>query len=317
MYPQDWLNPIDPQDLLRFLAVAEAGSFQAAADRLYVDRSVVSRRVAALEKALGVKLLRRSTRSLSLTEAGVAVAARGHRIQELLGEVRQIADVTCQEARGLLRITSSSHFGNRYVLPAVTRYQQLHPNVVVELELNNRNTDLTGEGFDLAVRIGEPKDARIFARKLCNNPVGIVASSDFIERHGPISSLSALLDLPAVSYSGDGMCFEHVQYLDELGVQRSAPMRVALWSNNAETLYHAVKGGAGWGCMSRFMTHPDLLDGSLTLLLPHLRLLPYNPIYIVYSQRELPLRTQLFLDLLHNTVTDDLWAPPCDGGQST
>jgi DNA-binding transcriptional LysR family regulator len=309
MYPQDWLSPIDPQDLLRFLAVADAGSFQAAADRLYIDRSVISRRVAALEKTLGVKLLRRTTRSLSLTEAGIAVAARGRRLQELLGEVRQIADETCQEARGMLRITSSTHFGNRYVLPTVLRYQQLYPHVVVELELDNRNTDLTAQGFDLAVRIGEPKDSRIFARKLCNNPVCLVASHEFVARHGPITSLSGLLNLPAVSYSGDGMCFEHLEYLDEMNTQRSAPMRVAFWSNNAETLYQAIKGGAGWGSMSRFLAHQDLLDGHLELLLPQLRLPPYNSVYIVYSQRELPLRTQLFLDLLHSAVTDDLWSP--------
>ncbi|QIL69193.1 LysR family transcriptional regulator [Diaphorobacter sp. HDW4B] len=85
---------LDPEDLLRFLAVADAGSFQAAADRLLVDRSVLSRRVAALEKALGVRLLRRSTRSLSLTEAGSAIAVRARKLQSLLDEVQQIADDT-------------------------------------------------------------------------------------------------------------------------------------------------------------------------------------------------------------------------------
>ncbi|GAB2457979.1 LysR family transcriptional regulator [Comamonas humi] len=310
MYPLDWLDPIDPQDLLRFLAVAEAGSFQAAADRLHVDRSVVSRRVAALEKTLGVRLLRRSTRSLSLTEAGVAVAARGRRLHALLGEVRQIADETRLEARGLLRITSSTHFGNRYVLPAVLQYQRLYPHVIVELELDNRHTDLIADGFDLAVRIGEPKDSRIIARKLCSNPVCLVASHEFIARHGSVTSLPALLQLPAASYSAEGMCFEQLEYLDEMNARRSAPMHVAFWSNNAETLYQAVKGGVGWGCMSRFVVHQDLVDGHLEQLLPQLLLPPYNSVYVVYSQRELPLRAQLFLDLLHGTVTDDLWSHP-------
>ncbi|WP_420800957.1 LysR substrate-binding domain-containing protein [Pseudomonas cavernicola] len=74
-------------------------------------------------------------------------------------------------------------------------------------------------------------------------------------------------------------------------------------------MYQAIKGGAGWGCMSQFLAHQDLLDGHLECLLPQLRLPPYNSVCIVYSQRELPLRTQLFLDLLHSAVTDDLWSP--------
>ena len=131
-------DPLDPADLLRFAAVADAGSFQAAADRLHVDRSVLSRRVAALEAQLGVQLLHRSTRALSLTEAGAAIVTRARALDELLGDVRRIAGDAQDQPRGLLRISAATHFGTRCVQPAVVRYQALYPQVAVELRLDNR-----------------------------------------------------------------------------------------------------------------------------------------------------------------------------------
>ena len=293
---------LDPEDLLRFLAVADAGSFQAAADRLLVDRSVLSRRVAALEKALGVRLLRRSTRSLSLTEAGSAIAARARKLQSLLDEVQQIADDTQQEARGVLRITSSTHFGNRCVMPALLEYQRLYPQVVIDLELDNRRTDLTAEGFDLAVRIGEPTDSWGIARKLCTNDVCLAASPEFLKRHGPINSLSDLTALPAVSYAAEGLRFAQLEYLDDMGVQRAAPMQVVFWCNNTEALLQSTLAGVGWGCMSRFLAHEDLAAGRLVQLLPDVQMPPYKSVYVVYGQRELPLRVRLFLEVLEASV---------------
>ena len=293
----------DPADLLRFAAVADAGSFQAAADRLHVDRSVLSRRVAALEAQLGVQLLHRSTRALSLTEAGAAIAARGRALAALMGDVRQIADDARDQPRGLLRITAATHFGSRVVQPAVARYQALYPQVAVELRLDNRRTDLVAEGFDLAVRIGEPADSSLIARQLCDNPQRLVAAPAFVARHGPVGELPALLRLPAVSYRADGLQHDRLHWLDAAGRTHAELMpHIALWSNHGEALLAAVVAGTGWGVMPAFLAHPDLQAGRLVPLLPDVRLPPFGMVYAVYGERRLPLRTRLFLELLQESI---------------
>ena len=296
-------RPLDPADLLHFAAVADAGSFQAAADRLHVDRSVLSRRVAALESQLGVQLLHRSTRSLSLTEAGTAIAARARDLGALVGEVRRIADDAQDQPRGLLRISAATHFGSRVVQPAVARYQALHPQVAVELRLDNRRTDLAAEGFDLAIRIGELPDSSLIARKLCDNPLRLVAAPAFVARHGPIDALPALLRLPAVSYRADGLQHAALHWLDAAGRERAEPMpHIAFWSNHGEALLAAVVAGTGWGAVPAFLAHADLQAGRLVPLLPDVRLPPFGMVYAVYGERRLPLRTRLFLDLLQESI---------------
>ena len=256
-------RPLDPADLLHFAAVADAGSFQAAADRLHVDRSVLSRRVAALEAQLGVQLLHRSTRALSLTEAGAAIVTRARALDELLGDVRRIAGDAQDQPRGLLRISAATHFGTRCVQPAVVRYQALYPQVAVELRLDNRRTDLAAEGFDLAIRIGELPDSSLIARKLCDNPLRLAAAPAFVARHGPIDSLAALLRLPAVSYRADGLQHAALHWLDAAGRERAEPMpHIAFWSNHGEALLAAVVAGSGWGVMPAFWPMPTCKPGA-------------------------------------------------------
>ena len=302
-------DPPDPADLLHFAAVADAGSFQGAADRLNVDRSVLSRRVAALESRLGVQLLRRSTRSLSLTEAGAAIAARARELRALVGEVRGIADDAQEQPRGLLRVVAATHFGHVVVLPAAARFQAAHPQVALELRLDNRRTDLVAEGFDLAIRIGAPADSSLIARKLCDNPLRLVAAPAFVARHGPIDTLAALLRLPAVSYRANGLEHRDLNALDERGQPRPLPLQhIAFWSNSGEALMAAVVAGLGWGCMPQFLAHADLQAGRLLALLPGVGLPPFHAAYAVYAQRRLPLRTRLFLQVLQDSIgTPPVW----------
>ena len=173
----------------------------------------------------------------------------------------------------------------------------------MELRLDNRRTDLAAEGFDLAIRIGEPADSSLIARKLCDNPLRLAAAPAFVARHGPIDSLAALLRLPAVSYRADGLQHETLNWIDATGRERSEPMpAVAFWSNNGEALLAAVLAGSGWGVMPAFLAHADLQAGRLVPLLPDVRLPPFGMVYAVYGERRLPLRTRLFLDLLQDSI---------------
>ncbi|WP_240933124.1 substrate binding domain-containing protein [Diaphorobacter sp. HDW4B] len=191
-------------------------------------------------------------------------------------------------------------------MPALLQYQRLYPQVTIDLELDNRRTDLTAEGFDLAVRIGEPTDSWGIARKLCTNHVCLAASPEFLKRHSLINSLSDLTALPAVSYAAEGLRFAQLEHLDDTGSLRASPMQIVFWCNNTEALLQATLAGIGWGCMSRFLAHEDLVSGRLVQLLPDVRMPPYKSVYVVYGQRELPLRVRLFLEVLESSVAQ--WA---------
>ena len=184
-------------------------------------------------------------------------------MDELLGDVRRIAGDAQDQPRGLLRISAATHFGTRCVQPAVVRYQALYPQVAVELRLDNRRTDLAAEGFDLAIRIGEPADSSLIARKLCDNPLRLAAAPAFVARHGRIDSLAARLRLAAVSYRADGLQHETLNWIDATGRERSEPMpAVAFWSNHGEALLAAVLAGSGWGVMPAFWPMPTCKPGA-------------------------------------------------------
>lgn len=296
------INPHASVDLIYFTVVAECGSFQAAADRLHMDRSALSRRVAALEHALGVQLLRRSTRSVSLTEAGRVIAGHGRSMRTIMQDVRQVADDNLQKISGALRICCATHFGAHWVQPVISRFLSRYPDVSVELQLSNRRTDLIAEGFDLAIRIGELKHSSLIARTLCSNPVLLLASPDFLRRHGPIEDVQTLLRLPAASYRADGIEHRTLEWFDAHGKQVSADMHVVFWSNDPQALLQAACDGVAWAVLPAFMAFSALKQQALRRLLPELKLPEFGGIHAVYHQRLPPARVRLFIETLQEHI---------------
>jgi DNA-binding transcriptional LysR family regulator len=292
----------NPQTLLSFLSVVEAGSFQAAADRMNMDRSVLSRRIAALEAELGTRLLQRSTRALSVTAAGQGLLVKARCLRDLLNEVQQIAEDSHETLRGRLRVTAPTHFGHLYVQEALERFLFLHPEVEGELRLEDRFTPLVAEGFDVAIRIGEPEDSSLVARKLVNHSLEIVAAPEFLTRHGTPGDVAELVKLPALAYRSEGVEAAHLHYLDRRGKRHQAPMNIVYWSNSGQMLRQSAVVGLGWAILSTFLCHRDLREGTLVRLLPKLKLPDYAPIYLVTSHRDLPRRTRAFIDVLRQVV---------------
>ncbi len=145
-------------DMTVFVNAVEAGSFSGAAQRLGIAKSIVSRRMSALESRLGTSLFHRSTRRLSLTETGLAYVERARRILADVAEADDIARRLQGELKGKLRVAAPMSFGERHLSPAIAEFLTTHPNVDIDLDLNDRRVDLVSEGYDLAIRIGKLAD---------------------------------------------------------------------------------------------------------------------------------------------------------------
>ncbi|WP_201833660.1 LysR substrate-binding domain-containing protein [Microvirga zambiensis] len=175
---------IDLEDLRSFVEVVESGGLNRAAARLGISKSILSRRITRLEADLGTRLLSRSTRGISPTEAGIEFKARCDRILAELEVARDVVAEQGRSVRGRLRLSAPLSFGVRHLTPVLTELVRLHPGLELEVSYTDRLADLTGERFDAAVRIGSLRDSSLVARRIAPVRSVLVASPDYLARHG-------------------------------------------------------------------------------------------------------------------------------------
>lgn len=295
--------------LLMLLEVVEQGSFAKAAEVRNIDRSVISKQISRLEDELGVRLLNRSTRSFSLTAAGAEMIKKATELRELLGETLRMAENYHQEPRGVLKIASSSIIGRRYLQPVINDFQKRFPQVEIELRLDDRVVDIISEGFDLAFRIGKPKDSSLIARPIARNRLLILAAPEFIKIYGLPLKIEDLADLPAASFATAATRIENIHYLNEQGEATEQKMKSVFRSNDADALLMKTMSGSAYFIAPSFLIENEIKDGLLVPLLTDLPLLDYHPIYAVYPHRDLPVRTRLFFDAVCEYLGKDkpLW----------
>ena len=164
-----------------FLDVVKQGSYTKAANLRQIDRSALSKQIMILEKELGIRLLNRSTRSLSLTEAGKEVLKQAESVRQTVSDTYRIVESFNNEPKGLLRITSPTLFGKLYVHKVVKKFMRTYPEAHIHLTLDNQKLKLIEERYDLAFRIGNLGDSNLIAKKLADNHPVILASEDFIK----------------------------------------------------------------------------------------------------------------------------------------
>lgn len=186
MYTNRW------EGLDEFVAVAECGQFTAAAQRLGVSSSHVSRQIVRLEERLQTRLLYRSTRKVALTEAGQTFLHHCQRLQDGREEALRAVGDLASEPKGLLRMTCAVAYGERFITPLVTRFMDVYPHLRVDIELSNDTLDLVHEGMDLAIRLGRLQDSRLVATRLAPRQMYLCASPPYIQRYGRPHSLSEL-----------------------------------------------------------------------------------------------------------------------------
>ena len=291
--------------LLMLLDVVELGSFANAAQTKNIDRSVISKQISRLEDDLGVRLLNRTTRSFSLTAAGAEMVKKARELRDLLGQTVRLAENYHQEPRGVLKITSSSIIAKLYLQPVINDFQKRFPQVEVELRLDDRVVDIVAEGFDLAFRVGEPKDSTLIARKIARNRLVILASPEFINTYGMPKTIEELALLPAATYASNSLRINSINYIDKDGNHKEKTIKSIFRANDGEVLLLKCLSGTAFIVLPAFILAKEVIEGQLVPLLPSLHLSEFSAMYAVYPHRDLPVRTRLFFDAVREHIGKD------------
>ena len=268
------------------------GSFSAAATRLGVAKSSVSRRVASLEQRLGARLLQRSTRRLALTEVG----ERYHlRVTEALDGLRSAEDAVREvqdEPRGELRVTAPVDLGGLLGI-LLAEFRATHPKVEINATLTQRRVDLVREGFDVALRAGELQDSSLLARKVEGGESVVVASPSFLKQHRSPSTLEQAATLPWVLFRGNNGQMP-LPWTDAAG--EPLVVKGSITGDEFGFVHAASVAGAGIGVMPRFVAEESLRKGILVRLFPELPPVR-TPLALVFPSREfMPAKVRAFAD---------------------
>ncbi|MHA6721163.1 LysR family transcriptional regulator [Sphingomonas sp. RS6] len=288
-----------------FVAAAEAGSLIAAARRLGLSASMAGKHVAALEAELGVRLLQRTTRSLALTEAGRAYYDRSKRILEAYEDARREASDARETVRGVLRVAAPVTFGEMHLSGAVGRYMALHPEVSVEVMLDDRYVDLLAEGIDVAIRIGQLRDSDLVARRLAPCKMVFCASPDCIERHALLPTIEAVRRAPRLVFS-DAVSQGDWSIASSDGGRQRIDGPVRMRANNMRMLLAAARAGLGITYGPSFVFDEDLASGGLVALLPDSEIADLAVHAVYPTSRYVALKVRSFVDHLADEFRDGL-----------
>jgi DNA-binding transcriptional LysR family regulator len=280
-----------------FVRVAECGSFSKAAERLHSSKSVVSRQVGALEAELGARLLHRTTRALTLTEAGRGYFEQAARILADLAEANASVGQLQAAPRGRLRVSAPMSFGFLHLASAVPDFLERYPDVEIELALNDRYVDLVNEGFDMAVRIGKLEDSSLVARKLAPSRRTISAAPAYLQKRGTPASPDDLEAHECLCYSNLGLSQEW-RFVRADGRPWPVAVRGRLHANNGDALRAAALRGFGLVVLPSFLVGRDFQSGALVSVLD--AFMPQDSaVHAVYPHaRHLSPKVRAFVDFL-------------------
>ncbi|NEX20260.1 LysR family transcriptional regulator [Thiorhodococcus mannitoliphagus] len=279
-----------------FFRVVEANGFGAAARRLETTPASVSRRVKALEQRLGVRLLQRTTRKLSLTDAGERYFREGRGLLHALGELEQALAASAREPEGELRVIAPMSFGQRRLAPLVARFAALHSKLRMSLLLEDRETDLFDEAADLAIRIGYPTDSSMIARAIAPVPRHACASPAYLKGRGHPETPEDLLHHDCLHYNLISEREEWTFRGDD-GEQTLA-IKGRFCSNNGDVLAEAAMQGLGITLLPDFIVEEGLAAGRLVKVLEAYERAPMTLFALYPSRQHVPAKTRKFLEYL-------------------
>jgi DNA-binding transcriptional LysR family regulator len=287
----------DFASLQTFVAVVESGTLSRAAARFETTAGAVSRRITALEERLGLRLLNRTTRRLSLTEAGERYYEDVVGILRALEEAEDRVTHLSDAPRGNLRVAAPLSFGVRALAPLLPGFVGLYPNLRVSVDLDDRLVDILGSGADLALRIGPLEDSTLVARRICDYRRVVCAAPDYLERRGEPATPEELLGHDCLHYSNIALKEEWSFGLGEGAVQ-AVEVKGPLCANNGDLLREVAVAGVGICALPEFIAAEDLAAGRLRAILtgfeaPTLTLWALWP-----SRRFVPAKIRVFVDYL-------------------
>ncbi|MDN3611458.1 LysR family transcriptional regulator [Vibrio ostreicida] len=286
-----------------FVAVVESGSFSAAADKLHITKSAVSKRISQLEDSLGMRLLNRTTRKLSLTEAGQRYYEH---VAHALALAQQGIDAVSElqgKPSGKLNITAPMSFGVLHLAPLVAEFLSLYPDLEIDLSLDDQMVDLVDGRFDLGIRIGHLPESNLVAKRLTTCRSVLCASPDYLARYPEPDKPSDLIQHNCLRYryyrGGSEWVFNRAK--ETFRVIPNGKLVV----NNSEAIRRALLEGLGIGQLPTFIAAKDLRAGTLRPIMQAYQL-PQHAVYAVFAQRKhLPLKVRAFIEFVAQKLGPD------------
>jgi len=281
-----------------FMRVAGLGSLSAAARALGMSQTMATKHVAALEARLGTKLLHRTTRRLTLTEAGRGYLEAAERILGEVEEADALASASAVEVRGTMRVNVPVSFGIREIAPLIPDFARIHPTLTIDLGLNDRQVDLIEEGWDLVVRIGEMEDSGLIARRLAPCHTIICAAPRYLAERGTPQKVADLGRHNCLGYT-----LSRALGVDSwlFGRERKVrvPVRGDLRANNGDVLVAAAVAGQGIVYAPTFLVAREIVAGLLVPIKLDHATIALDGIFAVYpSDRRPPAKIRAFIDFL-------------------
>jgi len=294
-----------------FVSVATRGSLTAAARAEGVAPAIIGRRLDALEQRLGVKLLVRSTRRITLTHEGSSFLEDCQRLLVDFANAEASVSAGGVKASGHLRVTAPAGFGRRHVAPLVPRFRELHADVSISLNLSDRVVDLAAEGFDCAVRVGDMPDSSLVSVRLADNRRLCVATPAYLKRHGTPVHPADLSKFDCLTLSSDASQTRGWSFMVPAGSARELIYLKPggpLDCSDGQVLHDWCLAGYGIAWRSTWEVEAEIAAGLLVALLEDFAA-PANGIYAVFAHaKHMPLRLRLWIDFLkHHYAQPGFW----------
>lgn len=291
----------DLKNLDLFVRVAALGAIGRAGAEFNLSPTNATQRIQALETDLGVKLLNRTTRSISLTPDGEVFVDHAKRVLDAAEEARQVLTRSTKSASGLLRVTASATFGRAHIVPFLAEFLAQHPDVTLDLNLTDAIVDIVEQGYELAFRIGDLAPSSLLAQKIDANPEWLVASPAYLERAGrpqKPADLAGHACLPLGTMRNWQLCGPDGKLHD---IAASGPVNV----NHGEAMSVLVRAGVGIGMAALWHVGPDIRAGRLVHVLPDYRVARETNIWAVRPPgRVIPARVKAFLDFMQRRIIE-------------
>lgn len=279
-----------------YMQVARLGSFSAAAEAMGLSKAMVSRHISRLEGELGVQLINRTTRNLSLTEVGIAYRDRAREILNEIEETELAVSTLSSEPRGTLRIMAPTSFGSFHLARAIADYRRVYRRVSIDLQLTERMPDIVEEGLDMAIRIGELEDSSLVAQRLAEVRTVVCAAPEYLQARGTPRTPAELVNHNCLIYSARQPA-DQWDFSDDGEVYRTH-INGDVHSNVGDALRIAAIQGCGLAQLPMYMIGLDIRAGRLSPVLEDYAP-PARPIYAVYlHRRHLSAKVRTFVDFL-------------------
>ena len=302
-----------------FARVAEAKSFSGAARRLGISKSLVSKEVSKLEKALGARLLHRTTRQLSLTEFGAAFYEHCARVVQEAEEAELLVERLHSSPRGVLKCTAPVAFATLHIARAIPEFRAQYPEVQIDLTVGDRSFELAEEGYDLAIRIARDLPPNLVARPITPINRVICGTPQYFASHGVPSTPRELTDHDCIVYTHANP--DSIWHLSAKGAGIAVPVRGSLKVNDDEVAWQAVRAGLGLSLLPTFIVGDDLQSGRLQAVLTEYLPSERNLYALYLPNRHLSTKVRVFIDFMLSKIAsppywDRDWLSSARGGDT-